>query len=85
MDLDVLLEPVPDRGSEPCKVGRILASLEDPYRTALWGLLSTQIEDGGLSAEQLQVRMTKAGVPVGASAIRRHRAKRCTCESVVFV
>jgi hypothetical protein len=85
MDLDVLLAPVPEKGyAGPCKVGRIVDSLEDPYRSALITLLNSDVPDGGMSAEQLQTRMAQAGLKVGASAIRRHRARGCSCESLVI-
>ena len=80
--MDALLAPLPDRNiSLPCKVGRILETLEDPYKTALINLLVTPYEDGGLSAEQLEQRMKQAGLEVGATVIRRHRKKQCGCRA----
>lgn len=82
MNLDALLAPLPDRNiSLPCKVGRILESLEDPYKTALLSLLAQDVDQGGLSSEQLQVRMKEAGLEAGATAIRRHRRKQCGCNA----
>lgn len=82
MNLDALLAPLPDRNiSLPCKVGRILESLEDPYKTALLSLLAQDVDQGGLSSEQLQVRLKEAGLEVGATAIRRHRRKQCGCHA----
>jgi hypothetical protein len=82
MSLDILLEPVIDRSHEklPCKVGRILASLDDPYKTALVTLLGTAYSHGGLSDEALTERIKLAGFPVGASVVNRHRRNKCACE-----
>ena len=80
MNLDALLAPLPDRNKTlPCKVGRILETLEDPYKTALINLLDTEYDNGGLSAEQLEQRMKQAGLEVGATVLRRHRRKQCGC------
>lgn len=84
MDLNVLLEPVAqDRAPGPCKVARIVASLEEPYRSALDRLVSTKYQDGGLADEALAARMKAAGVPAGATVINRHRRGQCTCEGLV--
>ena len=80
MNLDALLAPLPDRNvTLPCKVGRILETLEDPYKSALIKLLDTDYDNGGLSAEQLEHRMKQAGLEVGATVLRRHRKKQCGC------
>jgi hypothetical protein len=83
MSLDLLLEPIPVRDNQPCKVGRYLVALEDPYKTALLNLLNIPVADGGMSSEHVAQRMSQAGLPVGSTAVRRHREKRCPCESVV--
>lgn len=84
MNLDALLEPIPDRNQkQPCKVGRIVAGLEEPYKSALTTLLATSYADGGLADEAIQKRMDAAGLQVGATVINRHRKLTCTCGSVV--
>lgn len=85
MNLDALLEPVPDRNSPKlCKVGLYLADLNDPYLTALKTLLGTLVVDGGMSDEAVAERMTKAGLPVGSKTVYRHRRKGCTCPESVW-
>ncbi len=80
MNLDALLAPIPDRNkSLPCKLGRIVESLEDPYKGALLQLIATDHTQGGLSPEGLEVRMREAGLEIGASAIRKHRSSQCSC------
>lgn len=82
MNLDALLAPLPDRNvTLPCKIGRLVESLEDPYKTALQKLLATDYDQGGLSAEQLEQRMKEAGLEAGATAIRRHRKRQCGCKA----
>ncbi len=83
MNLDALLEPLPARNQEACKVGRILADLQDPYKTALINLLDTLYADGGLADEALAARMNAAGLPVGAKTVYKHRRKQCTCPEQV--
>lgn len=81
--LDILLEP---RAPEPpkfCKVGKILADLDEPYKTALINILELPYASGGFSDEEITTRMTEAGIPAGHTIINRHRRGRCTCESVV--
>lgn len=61
MNLDALLAPLPERNKTlPCKIGRIVLSLEDPYRTALSNLLEHDHATGGLTAEDLETRMKEA-------------------------
>lgn len=79
MSLDVLLEPIPEPEKKLCKVGNILAGLEEPYRSALQGLISRPYSDGGYTDEVLQRRMTEAGITVGVSVINRHRRGICLC------
>lgn len=82
MNLDALLAPLPERNKTlPCKVGRIVESLEDPYKTALINLLAQDVSQGGLSSEQLETRMREAGLEAGATAIRRHRKRQCGCNA----
>lgn len=85
MNLDALLEPVPDRNAKAlCKVGAIVEGLEDPYKTALKNLLGTLYDDGGLSDEAVAERMTKAGLTIGSKTVYRHRRKGCTCPESVW-
>jgi hypothetical protein len=80
MNLEALLEPIPDRNKkQPCKVGRILEQLEEPYLTAVLGLLAHTYENGGLASEALADRFNKAGFEVGATVVHRHRKGMCTC------
>lgn len=83
MNLDALLEPVPGRYTQPCKVGRIVAKLEDPYKTALITMLASAYVDGGFSDTMIRTRLTSAGFQVSTPVIWRHRNNQCSCESVV--
>lgn len=83
-NLDVLLQPLQVEEIQPCKVGRYILELEDPYKTALVNLVNTTHEDGGLSAERASERMRDAGLSVGATALRRHRERRCPCDRQVI-
>jgi len=80
MSLDVLLEPIPVKTKTPCKVGRVLASLDDPYKTALLTLLDTRFVDGGLADDAVAERLERAGFDVGATTVRSHRKGTCSCE-----
>ena len=84
MSLDALLEPLPDRNAPKlCKVGSIIDSLQDPYKSALHNLLIVSYDDGGASDEAIADRMKTAGLPVGARTIYQHRKKRCACPEQV--
>lgn len=86
MSLDVLLEPVPEKQAEPCKVMRLVESLAEPYRTALFGLVNTQVADGGLSVDALAQRIRAAGLgSIGTTTLNKHRRAVCTCERVLNV
>ncbi len=81
MSLDILLDPVPERNmTRPCKVTRIIESLEEPYKSALIELVDRSFEDGGLTAEELEHRMKIAELEVGSTVIRKHRKQQCSCE-----
>ena len=82
MNLDLLLAPIPERTVQPCKVGRIVDELQEPYKGALLALLNHAYADGGISDEALTDRMRAAGLDVGASVVNRHRKNRCTCQKV---
>ena len=80
MSLDALLAPVPDRNAKhPCKVGRTIEELAEPYKSALVNLLATRYADGGLSDEALQGRLSDAGLEIGVTILNRHRRGLCTC------
>lgn len=80
MSLEALLAPIPDRNAKhPCKVGRIVEELAEPYKSALVNLIVTRYADGGLSDEALEARLKDAGLEVGTTIINRHRRGSCTC------
>jgi hypothetical protein len=81
MSLDVLLEPLPERvkAKEPCKVGRIIQNLEPIYKLPVLDMLEKPCVDGGMSDEQIQDRFKRAGLPVSATVINRHRRGKCCC------
>lgn len=78
MGLEALLE---ERTEEPdyCKVGRIVQSLEEPYRSALVKLLATPYINGGESDTAIVDRLRKAEIPASAPSINRHRRGICSC------
>ena len=82
-DLDALLAP-PESLATPCKLGRIIDKLNDPYKTALIGLLEVPFADGGESDTAIRERLYKAGFPVSQAVIYRHRNKQCSCEGLVM-
>lgn len=81
MNLDALLEPVPEqvKTKEPCKMGKTVEGLEDVYKTALIDLLAKPHSEGGLTDEAIADRLKRAGLPVSATVINRHRKGRCVC------
>lgn len=82
MNLEALLEPVEPKQKPLCKVGRILDQLEDPYKSALFGLIETKVADGGLSDDALAARMKTAGLEIGAKSLWTHRRRLCACQQV---
>lgn len=82
MSLDALLEPA-ENVTQPCKVGRIVAALPEPYKGALVKLLETPFANGGESDALIRNRMFKAGYPCSQAVIYRHRQQQCSCEGVV--
>lgn len=78
MSLELLLEPA-TRSVTFCKVGQIVASLEEPYKSALIDTLARGYREGGLSDLQVARRMASAGLPVGERTVSRHRAGACVC------
>lgn len=85
MNLDALLEPIETKPKQLCKVGRILDQLENPYKTALFGLIETKVADGGLSDDALAARMKTAGIAVGAKSIWTHRRRLCACPAETMI
>lgn len=82
MNLDALLEPA-ESLIQPCKLGRIVNGLADPYKSALENLLAIPYADGGESDAALRARLAKAGLHCSQPVIYRHRNKQCACEGVV--
>lgn len=78
MNLDALLEPA-ENLRQPCKLGRIVNGLEEPYKSALETLIAVPYVDGGESDSALRVRLSKAGLHVSQPVIYRHRTHECSC------
>lgn len=57
----------------------LVEGLEGKYREAAESLLSKPWTTGGMSDEAAAAKLASAGLPVGASTIRRHRSGRCVC------
>jgi hypothetical protein len=79
MSLDALLEPIPDRQARPCKLGILLTTLEEPYKSALENLVTLKHADGGLSDQALVGRLRQAGIPMSVSTAHYHRRGICSC------
>lgn len=79
MNLDALLEPS-ENLNQPCKLGRIMAGLNEPYRSALENLIAVPFADGGESDARLRGRLAKAGLYVSQPVIYRHRHGECSCK-----
>lgn len=60
-----------------CKIGRTVAGLDEPYKSALLKLLSSDLPD-----EPLAKTIRDAGLKVSYSSVYRHRRALCKCESV---
>lgn len=82
MNLDILLEPIPEPKPTLCKLGKVLEQLEDPYKTALQNLVNLQYADGGMSDEALTERLHQAELPMGSTIVNRHRRLVCSCYKV---
>lgn len=82
MDLDKLLEPVEVPKQQPCKVIRLIEPLEGKYREAVENMLKKKYVEGGLTDDAIASRLVSAGLPVGATTIRRHRANLCQCKDI---
>lgn len=82
MSLEVLLEPI-DKAHRRCKLGAIIASLEEPYQSALQKLADVSWREGGLSDTRLRERLKLAGFSVSMSVIYNHRTGVCACKGVV--
>lgn len=81
MSLEILLSPPsPVKPTQPCKVGRILAGLDEPYKSALTNHLTRTHADGGYTDEFLSSLMGQAGFQIGATTVRTHRKGMCACE-----
>lgn len=78
MNLDALLEPAENQ-IQPCKLGRVIQSLPEPYKSALINLLDITYANGGESDASIRTRLFKAGHPVSQPVIYRHRNNQCSC------
>lgn len=78
MGLDALLAERSDK-TDPCKLGRLIATLEEPYRAALNTLLSVAYVDGGESDREIAHRLRLADLPMSQATINRHRVGTCGC------
>lgn len=75
MNLDALLQPIPEKQPEPCAIGRIVRDLTDPHRTALIDLVKNQ----QVTAQGLTDILAQAGFSTSANTIRTHRRYECKC------
>lgn len=83
MNLEALLEPVPERSGKPCKLARQITDLDEPYKSALQKLVDTPWKAGGLSDAQLRERLFAAGIEMGQTVIHYHRRGICSCRKLV--
>lgn len=74
MNLDLILEAQPP-GLKKCKIIQLIDSLDDPYRSKLYELLTSE-----MSSRQLAALMTKAGLSVSKTAAGDHRREVCSCQ-----
>ena len=79
MNLDALLEPVGPREPRLCRVGLLIQTLEEPYKSALVKLVEVKHADGGLSDQSLVGRLREAGLPMSVSTVHYHRRGLCSC------
>lgn len=80
MDLEALLEPLPDRkANRRCTVGKWYDSLDEKYQVALDGLFAGRYQDGGLTDPELTERINKAGLSVSNTVVHMHRRGKCAC------
>lgn len=79
MNLDALLEPIPDKQAKPCRLGLTIASLDEPYKSALERLVELKHSDGGLSDQALVGRLREAGISMSVSTAHYHRRGLCSC------
>ena len=82
MNLDALLKPIEPNAGTPCKIKRIMDTLEDPYKTALKNIVEKSVDDGGLSPNQAGARIREAGIEISSHSIYRHRIGSCACRGV---
>lgn len=82
MSLDILLAPIPEPEPTLCKLGKIIAALDEPYKTALVNLTNQNYADGGMSDEALTERLHQAELPIGSTIVNRHRRQVCACYKV---
>lgn len=78
MGLDALLAERIEK-IDLCKLGRIIGTLEDPYKSALTNLLAVGYYDGGESDDEIAERLRLAEMPISSATVNRHRNGRCGC------
>ena len=79
MNLDALLAPIEPHPVRLCKIGILLTTLEEPYKSALTNLVTLKHADGGLSDQALCGRLREAGIPMSVSTVHYHRRALCSC------
>jgi hypothetical protein len=79
MNLDLLLEEVKPVIRQ-CKMARIIALLDEPYKEALTKLVATSWREGGLSDGGLARKLKTAGISVSHPTVYRHRSGQCSCD-----
>lgn len=79
MNLDALLAPIETAKPRLCKIGTLLTTLEEPYKSALANLVAVKHADGGLSDQALCGRLREAGISMSVSTVHYHRRGLCSC------
>lgn len=67
----------------PCRLGAVLAGLDDTDRTAVVDALTARDPNGrrATSDDRIAAVLTRAGHGVGHSTIGRHRRGHCNCST----
>jgi hypothetical protein len=79
MNLDALLAPIEPAKPRLCKIGTLLTTLDEPYRSALENLVTVKHSEGGLSDQALCGRLREAGISMSVSTVHYHRRGLCSC------
>lgn len=64
---------------DPCRVSRLIANLEEPYRSAAQQLVNVKHNQGGIADMPLAAEFRKAGIQLSSTMINRHRNGWCPC------